>query len=456
MIQTFNPHDGAPVFSAPAADDTVVDKVCRRAREVFFRDWRVLEAERRAEALASVAAHLRERAADYALAETRDTGKPQAAALGEVAGAAALWDYAASLARVQRSDALGASTREGLAFTLREPMGVVGLIVPWNYPLITTAERLPFALAAGCCVVLKPSELAVGSLPMLLEHLSTNPLLPDGVVQALFGTGKETGLALTRHPAVDMIAFVGSTSAGRAIESSATANGKRVSAELGGSNLVLVYPDADLPRAAEAVAASALRNGGQACIAGTHVLVDPAVADRFAALVNEVVTRDYSGLDAQGRPRIQPMITFAHKQRLAGVVNTALAGGACAMSASQLDLPGNYYGPVLLDGLAAASALRRQELFGPVITFTRMTADKFPAEIADNAYGLAVYLWTASTAAALSAARHCRVGRVWINADPGFWLPELPVGGFAGSGTGREGGFAGLETYSLSKSVLLY
>jgi acyl-CoA reductase-like NAD-dependent aldehyde dehydrogenase len=363
VLTTFDPCTGQAVAHYSCADQEQIDQVCQRARQAFFQHWRSMPAARRSQALSSVAQHLRANLAAYAAAEAADTGKSLAGAKGEVEGAAALWDYAAALARVEHTETLGSSMDSGLALTLREPMGVVGLIVPWNYPLITTAERMPFALAAGCCVVLKPSELAVGSLAMLVAHLQQNPLFPADVVQLLYGIGSEVGRGLTTHPAVDMIAFVGSTASGRAIESAAVACGKRVSAELGGNNQVLVYPDADLAAAADGVIAGALRNGGQACIAGTHVLVDPAVADAFVAALQLALQRRHPASAMDEKPHgLQPMITAGHKQRIQSLLQEGLAEGGSLLPGSRLDGPGQYLGPVLIDHVAAASVLRRQEI----------------------------------------------------------------------------------------------
>ena len=456
LLSTFDPRNGQLVARYPCADAAQVAQVCQRARQVFFDGWRVLPAARRSQALHSVAQYLRAHLAEFAAAEAADTGKSLAGAAGEVEGAAALWEYAAALARVEHSETLGSSTGSGLALTLREAMGVVGMIVPWNYPLITTAERLPFALAAGCSVVLKPSELAVGSLALLVAHLQENPLFPTDVVQLLYGAGAAVGQALTRHPAVDMIAFVGSTATGRAIETAAVACGKRVSAELGGNNQVLVYPDADLGAAADAVIAGGLRNGGQACIAGTHVLVDPMVADAFVLELEQALQRRYPAADATSLPAgLQPMITLQHKQRIQALLQQGLQQGGHLLQGSRLDGPGQYLGPVLVDRVSADSILRQQEIFGPVITVCRVPAGQFNAIVADNHYGLAAYVWTGSSSTALAVVRQLRAGRIWVNANPEFWLPELPVGGFADSGVGREGGIRALETYSLPKAVII-
>ncbi|BAK75316.1 aldehyde dehydrogenase [Pseudogulbenkiania sp. NH8B] len=456
LLTTHDPRAGLPAVSYPCATPEQVAQICRRARDAFFNQWRAVPSTERATALLSVAALLRDRLEEFAAAEARDTGKPLDVARGEVAGAAGLWEYAAALARTEHSECLSTATTQGLALTLREPMGVVGLIVPWNYPLITAAERMPFALAAGCCVVLKPSELAVGSLALLVEAMANNLLFPPGVVQVLFGLGDAVGRALVANPDVDMIAFVGSTATGRAIESAATATGKRVSAELGGNNHVLIYPDADLPRAARAVVAGGFRNGGQACIAGTHVLVDPSVADEWAVHLEQALRERFPVGEAGTAASIQPMISAAHKQRLLDLIEQARPAGFVPLPGSLLDGQGNFLGPVVLDRVPLHSPLRQQEIFGPVVTVTRVEADKFPAILADNQYGLAVYVWTAATSAALAAIRQVRIGRIWVNADPEFWLPELPVGGFAASGVGREGGAKALDTYSLPKSVLIF
>ncbi|QEL56624.1 aldehyde dehydrogenase family protein [Chromobacterium paludis] len=448
ISQTFNPRTGALVGSYPRADEAEVAAAAARAGVAFRQHWRHRGNAERAAALASIARWLRSESQAVAAAEAADTGKSLETALGEVEGAASLWDYAAALARTVREESMDGGSAGALAMTLREPLGVVGMILPWNYPLITAAERLPFALAAGCCVIVKPSEWAVGALAMLTAAIRANPLFPPDVVQVVFGEGRDAGRALVEHEAIDMIAFVGSTKAGREIEAAAVARGKRVSSELGGNNFVLVHADADLPRAASAVLAGGLRNAGQACIAGTHVLVEPSAADAFVDALQGELRRYLESA------QLQPMINEREKHRVQRLL--ALAGDQLhLLPGSRMDGPGNWLGPVVLDHVPLDSPLLAEEIFGPVITITRAPADEFSAAVAASGYGLAVYLWTESSRRALSLARDLRVGRIWINADPEAWLPELPVGGFAASGVGRECGPWALETYSLPKSVLI-
>lgn len=450
IFHTRNPRTNRIAVTLSQSTPADVDAACRAAQAAQAGDWRSASPARRAAALLATARALREQRAELARAEAADTGKAFAIAQQEVDGAIALWEYAAHLARTSSTHAFVTSGADCQAYTVREPMGVVGMIVPWNYPLITTSERLPFALAAGCGVVLKPSETAVGCLPALAALLAAQPDLPHGLVQTVFGDAR-IGQALCEHPLIDMIAFVGSTRVGRAVEARATSQGKRVSAEMGGNNFVLVYADADLERAADAAIVGAFRNAGQACIAGTHVLVEPSVEQAFAECLAAHLQRRYP---QHRRSAAQPLITPEHAKRIESLVAAGRAEGLALLAGSSPERRGNRVGPVIFERVPPQSILFREEIFGPVMTVTPLDAGQFVAVANGTGYGLAAYAWTASAATARSVVANIRAGRIWINADPERWLPELPAGGFGASGTGRELGLQALDTYSLPKSVL--
>lgn len=452
--QTFDPCTGEAVASFSHATDVDIQRACNTAKSAL-RQWAATSPTERSHALAAIAALMRERRAEFVRLECSDTGKPVASATGEVDGAIALWEYAASLARTDTALALPASIGDGVALTINVPVGVVGLIVPWNYPLITTAERLPFALAAGCSVICKPSELASGSLPFLVESIAASGILPAGTLQALYGRGEAVGQALCVHPNIDMIGFVGSTRVGRLIESAATAHGKRVASELGGNNFVLVYDDADLDAAAQAVIQGALRNGGQACVAGSHVLVAPRVAKEFVAVLERQLKRAFPRDERGQCSAIQPMITAQHRARIEALVDSGVREGLQVLPGSCAGGEGNRIGPLVFTDVPVTSPLLAEETFGPVITISTIEDSHFFDTANASGYGLAAYVWTRSTARAIAAAKALRAGRIWVNTDPGFWAPELPVGGFGRSGTGREMGPHALAIWSLPKSVLL-
>ncbi|TPQ48190.1 aldehyde dehydrogenase [Burkholderia ubonensis] len=453
VFQTRDPHTGAIVGNFRVSTPGEIAAACTGAKAAA-RQWATSTPTQRSTALMGIAQLMRTHADRLAELEARDTGKSPTSAAGEIAGAIQLWEYAASLARTDTAHAFPTSLRDGMALTLKAPVGVVGMIVPWNYPLITTSERLPFALAAGCCIVLKPSELAAGCLPFLVEQIQASGLLPAGTLQVLYGPGETAGQALCAHPDVDMIAFVGSTRVGRLIESAATAHGKRVASELGGNNFVLVYDDADLDAAARAVVEGGLRNGGQACVAGAHVLVAPQVAEPFLSRLQSCLVQDFPAGEHGDCPTIQPMITAAHRARIASLIELGIEEDLQPLRGSCPGGTGNRIGPVVFTGVPVTSSLLKEELFGPLITVSVVEDREFIDVANASGYGLAAYVWTASLARAMDATRALRAGRIWVNTDPDFWLPELPVGGFGRSGTGREMGPCALDTYSLSKSVM--
>lgn len=447
LLYTYDPRTGDQLGGLPISDATNVGRVAQQSAGAFDMHWRHATTVQRASALGAVAVAMRQQQQAFAEAEASDTGKPVNAAWQEVDGAIALWEYAAALALTRQGENHSQARGEGIALTLDEPIGPVALIVPWNYPLITVAERLPFALAAGCTAVVKPSELAVGALPLLAELLMN--ILPEHTVQFVYGQGAQVGEALVSHPAIRMVAFVGSTRVGRMIEQSAAVHGKRFAGELGGNNYVLVAADADIAASARAIAAGLLRNGGQACIAGNRVLVDPSVADILVASVQQAIA---SHLVTNP---LQPMISMTHCKTLEDYVEQAVSVGWQYLPGSKGVGKGQYFGPVLLDGCSQADPLFHQEIFGPVLTIARVPEAQFATALQQSEHGLALYVWSANLAQAMQLARRVRVGRIWINADPTQWVGGLPVGGFGASGLGRECGLQGLASYCLPKAVLI-
>lgn len=444
---TFNPLNGESVASFANVSAAEIQTICLRA-QLAFENYKKFSVQQRASALFEIVSLLKRNKKELARLESLDTGKPPSVAEQEVEGALALWEYAAALARTDQSAhfSLGMS---GSAFTVRVPMGAVGMIVPWNYPLITVSERMPFALAAGCSVVLKPSELAVGSLQKLIEIIGQSGALPEGTVQILFGQGDAAGRALVEDQNIDMISFVGSTRVGRLIESAAASLGKRVTAELGGNNFVFVYRDADVERAAQNIVASAFRNAGQACVAGAHVLVEPEAAQRLDEAISGCLKKEFS----QERP-LQPMITLAQKQRIEALIKSAVAEDLVPLEGSIVHGDGNHVGPVVFNNVPISSILFKEEIFGPILTITPMQADDFVRTAHSTGYGLAGYLWTSSAETVRRVVSELKVGRIWVNSNSDAWLPELPVGGFGASGIGRETGACALDTYSLPKAVM--
>lgn len=447
-LLTLDPRNNQPIAEYPIADAEVVALACRSALSAHL-SWRNEEPVDRAAAIAEIADTIDARREEFANEEARDTGKSVEVAGREIDACVELWRYAATLAHKEFNDRI--YTPDGTAYTVREPMRVVGMIVPWNYPLITTSERLPFALAAGCSVVLKPSELAVGALPLLTKIVAETSRIPNGLMQTIYGDAR-TGRALTIAPLVEMISFVGSTVTGRLVEKSAITAGKCVSAELGGNNFLLVYADADLERAADAAIIGAFRNAGQACIAATHVLIEPGVEMAFMELLAAALERHHP---LSKRGTFQPMINHTHAARIEHLIATARdQEGLRLLPGSSPERRENRIGPAIFTNVPPESMLMREEIFGPVLTITPLAAQQFVSTANASGYGLAAYVWTQSEQAAEAAIAQLRAGRIWINADPESWRPELPVGGFGKSGTGRELGPRALDTYTLTKSVL--
>ncbi len=408
--------------------------------------WSRCPPRERSTVLRAMAHELRAAETELATVEANETGKPLADALADIRAGAELWQYAAAALRTVHGEVYPDLAANRLGMTVVEPVGVVGLILPWNFPFIVSAERLPFLLAAGCSVVIKPSEYASGTA-LLSAELLKRAGLPDGVCNVVTGLGTEAGAALVDHDQVAMISFTGSSDNGRRVMKAASRTLKRVSLELGGKSPVIVFADADLERAANAVILGFTHNAGQCCIATSRLLVEAAIAERFAALLATKLER---------QPLTQPLATAAQANTVRQYIARASAEGDILLYQGRCDesVTGQGIGAHIFRP-APESALRRDELFGPVLTLDVFASEDEAIGMAnDTAYGLAACVWTGAVERGLRVARRLRCGRLWINA-PQDNYPELPVGGYKASGIGREAGRCGILAYSEVKSIIL-
>ncbi len=442
-----NPATGQPVSSylrGGAADIDVA--VAAAGRALAAPAWRGLPAAERSEMLLAAAAEIRRTERDLAAIEAAETGKPPGQALDEIRAGAELWRFAAAALRTVSSDLHLDLPGRHMAMTLIEPVGVVALILPWNFPFIVSAERLPFILAAGCTVVAKPSEFAGGSA-LLLGDVLKRAGLPAGVYNVVTGTGEETGAPLVDHPGVAMISFTGSADNGRRVMAAAARGLKRISLELGGKNPIVVFADADLDRAADAVLLGFTHNAGQCCISTSRLLVERTAAD---ALLAKLAAR------LRSRPLAQPLATRSQYDKVQSYLDLgkAQARPSCE-GVDSGDGDGYWAAPVIFDDIDPASPLLSDEIFGPLLTVQRFDTEDEAAGMAnDTAYGLAACIWTTDLERGLRMGRRIRAGRIWIN-SPQENFPEMPVGGFGASGIGREAGAQGIRAYSEIKSVII-
>jgi 4-(gamma-glutamylamino)butanal dehydrogenase len=346
--------------------------------------------------------------------------------------------------------------RDALALITREPVGVVGVVVPWNFPMTLSAWKIAPALAAGCTVVVKPSEFSPLSL-LRLGEIALEAGIPEGVLNVVTGTGPRTGSALGLHPDVDSLVFTGSTAVGRAFLSyAAESNLKRVWLELGGKSPSIVLPDADIDNAVTAIAGNIFFNQGQMCTAPSRLLVHNSIHDEVIAGISEVATTLPLGDPLDPATRIGPLISAAHRERVEAHTAGALAEGATLRTGGRRPhspAAGFYYEPTVLDDVTPEMAIARDEVFGPVLSVLTFDDVEDAVRIAnDSVYGLAGAVFTKDLTAAHRVSRLMRAGTVWVNCyEEGDMT--VPFGGFKQSGNGRDKSEHALEKYTELKTT---
>ena len=454
-----SPSHGVVVSRSALGGEAETLAAIAAARAAFDRgDWSRGTGKMRATVLLRVADLIEANVERIALIETLESGKPITQARGEVSGAADLWRYAASLARTMHGDSHNSLGPDMLGVVLKEPVGVVSIITPWNFPFWIVSQKLPFALAAGCTCVVKPSEMTPSTTVMLGELL-VEAGLPAGVVNIVLGYGQPVGAVMASHPDVDMVTFTGSTAVGRSIAASASGTLKKVALELGGKNPQVIFADADLEGAADAVTFGIYFNAGECCNSGSRVIVQEDVAEalieRVVALSRKVAFGDPLHPDTQ----VGAIISDAHLGKIDGYVADAVKAGAHVRlggGALRIDgLPGRFYQPTVITGVTPDMAIAREEVFGPVLTvLTFRTFDEALALANDSSFGLSAGVWSENVHTCLDFARRAQAGTVWTNT----WMdgfPEMTFGGMKQSGLGREIGRFGFEEFLEVKTVAM-
>ncbi|MXQ07365.1 aldehyde dehydrogenase family protein [Alphaproteobacteria bacterium GH1-50] len=456
VIERESPAHRRLVSLYPASTRDDAEAAIAAARHSFDAGgWAFSYCGERARILREVARLIRQNAEELALVETLETSKPLDAARGEVMFAAELWDYAAGAARMLSGDSHNTLGADMLGLVLREPIGVVGIITPWNFPFLILSERLPFALAAGCSVVVKPSEFTSGTALILASYLK-DAGLPDGVCNILAGTGDPVGQAILDSDDVDMVAFTGSSRVGRAAIAASAGNIKKLSLELGGKSPSVVFADCDIEAAVDGVIKAATVNMGECCIAGSRLLVEASIAETFQERIAERLGDLRMGDPLDPTSRIGAIINQAQFDRIDMLVRDGVQDGARVVCGGDPEnYSGLFYPPTVLADVTPGMAVAREEIFGPVLSVMSFDTPDQAIRLANaTEYGLAAYVWTNDLSTALDCSRRIRAGRVWVNAAlQGY--PELPLGGFKQSGNGRETGRYGLDEYTELKSVHL-
>lgn len=449
-----NPATDEPVATVKLAGRADVDAAVAGARAAQPAWGRATPAER-ASVLLALARAMAAESETLISEEVAHTGKAvRLATEFDVPGSIDNVEFFAGVARNLEGKATAEYSADHTSSIRREPVGVVGTITPWNYPLQMAVWKVIPALAAGCAVVLKPAEITPLTT-LTLARLASEAGLPDGVLNIVVGTGPEVGAHLAGHPGVDMVTFTGSSAVGRQVMAQAATTGARIQLELGGKAPFVVFDDADLDAAIHGAVAGSLINGGQDCTAATRAIVAPALYDDFVTGVAELMSKVVIGDPTDPATDLGSLISHAHRDKVAGMVDRARASGARIVTGGTIpDGPGAFYPPTLVADVAEDSEIYRDEVFGPVLTVSRFTDDDDAIRRAnDTPYGLAASAWTRDVYRAQRASREIHAGCVWIN-DHIPIISEMPHGGFKASGFGKDMSTYSLEEYLLIKHVM--
>jgi len=446
VLEVLEPATEAVLEELPRAGEEEVDAAVARAAAAFPA-WRAVSPSDRANVLRAISAAVTAHREELALLEARNAGKPIGDARGEMDMVAQVFAYYSGSPERLLGDTIPVSG--GQAWTLREPLGVVGLIVPWNFPLTIAAWKMGPALAAGNTVVLKPAELTPLTA-LRFAQIAGEAGLPEGVLNVVVGPGSTCGARLVAHPGVAKIAFTGSTEVGRSIAAGAAQTIKRVTLELGGKSPNVVFADADLAAAAAAAPGAVFGNAGQDCCARSRILVQRPAIDEFMSALERAVTAIRVGDPLDEATEMGPLISAGQRATVGSFVDD---GAPVAFRGAAPDGPGFWFAPTVLCPVEPDARAAREEIFGPVAVVIPFDDEEEAVRLAnDTIYGLSGSIWSGDGARALRVARALDAGVLSINSNTSVRV-STPFGGFKQSGYGRELGPHALDAYTEVKSI---
>ena len=447
-MQVFEPATEQVLADLTRASREDADAAIARAKEAFPA-WRAVKPGDRAKLLRSLAREIEGSLEELATLETRNVGKPISDARGEVGMVVDVFDYYAGAPERLLGDTIPVAG--GIDMTFREPLGVVGLITPWNFPLSIASWKVAPALAAGNTIVLKPAELTPLTA-IELEKLALEAGIPEGVLNVVNGPGSVVGERIVEHPDVAKVAFTGSTAVGRRVGELASRSIKRVTLELGGKSANIVFADADLEQAAGAAPLAVFGNAGQDCCARSRILVERSSLEAFLEALERSVTALRVGDPLDEETQMGPLISADQREKVASFVED---GAPVAFRGSAPDGPGYWFPPTVLSPVSNDDRVAREEIFGPVAAVIPFEDEAEAVRIAnDTIYGLSGSIWTRDGAKALRVARGLETGTISINSNNSVRV-TTPFGGFKQSGMGRELGPHALDYYTELKNVFM-